>query len=167
MIALHLLEVKDCMQKLLLSETFDNFSFIDGTITTFATFTFNGYIHKEFYNTNEQEASLIENKEFATWGEMRDYCYNVIKGKNTPLSFKFVLSLSKDNIKKLLQHNLPNISSETVQGLYLNFQFEKGKLECITGTSTNTFTLDKSLDHIWDDIAMKYLKQKEIIFEKI
>lgn len=167
MIALQLLEVKDCMFKLLLSDTFDNFSFIDGSITTFATFTFDGYIHKEFYNTDEQDSDQIENKEFTNWGEMREYCYNVIKGKNTPLSFKFVLSLSKENIAKLLSHNLPTLSSETVQGLYLNFQYDKGILECITGTSMKTFTMDKSLDHLWDDMALKYLKQKEIIFEKL
>lgn len=165
MIALQLLEVKDCMQKLLLLDTFDNFSFIDGSITTFATFTFDGYIHKEFYNTNEQE--IQENKEFTSWGEMREYCYNVIKGKNTPLAFKFVLSLSKENTGKLLEHNLPSMSIDGVQGLYLNFQYDKGTLECITGTSMKTFTMDKTLDHIWDDTAMKYLKQKEILFEKL
>lgn len=167
MIALQLLEVKDCMQKLLLSDTFDHFSFIDGSITTFATFTFDGYIHKDFYNTNEQEAQLIENKEYTTWGEMREYCWNIIKGKHTPLGFKFVLSLSPENIRKLLEQNSSSIAIETVQGLYLNFQYDKGKLECITGTSTKIFTMDKSLDYLWDDTAVKYLKKKEIIFEKI
>lgn len=167
MIALHLLEVKDCMQKLLLSDTFDNFSFIDGSITTFATFTFDGYIHKDFFNTDEHESTLLAGKEFATWGEMRDYCCHIIKGKNTPLTFKFVLSLSKENISKLLQHSLPSITTDAVQGLYLNFQYDKGELDCITGTSMKSFTLDKSLDYIWDDNAMKYLKQKGILFDKM
>ncbi len=167
MIALHLLEVNDCMQKLLLSDTFDNFSFIDGSITTFATFTFDGFIHKEFYNTDEQETVTLKNKEFATWGEIRDYCYHIIKGKNIPLSFKFVLSLSREHTGKLLEYSLPNLSNDAVQGLYLNFQYEKGELQCITGTSMKTFTLDKSLDHVWDDNAMKYLKQKGITFEKL
>lgn len=166
MIALQLLEVKDCMHKLLLSDTFDNFSFIDGSITTFVTFTFDGYLHKEYYNTDEQE-ELILNKEFTTWGEMREHCFQIIKGKNTPLSFKFVLSLSRDNTQKLLSRDLPTIPLDSIQGLYMNFQYEKGELECITGTSTKTFTMDKTLDHLWDDVAMKYLKQKEILFEKL
>ncbi len=166
MIALQLLEVKDCMHKLLLSDTFDNFSFIDGSITTFVTFTFDGYIHKEYYNTDEQE-ELTLNKEFTTWGEMREHCFQIIKGKNTPLSFKFVLSLSRENTQKLLARDLPTIPLDSIQGLYMNFQYEKGELECITGTSTKTFTMDKTLDHLWDDVAMKYLKQKEILFEKL
>lgn len=167
MIALQLLEVKDCMQKLLLSDAFDSFSFIDGSITTFATFTFNGFIHKDFYNTDEQETNLVAHKEFTTWGDMRDYCYHVIKGKNSPLAFKFVLSLSTENTARLLERDFPSISADGIQGLYLNFQYDKGSLECITGTSMKTFTMDKTLDHIWDDTAMKYLKQKEILFEKL
>lgn len=167
MIALQLLEVKDCMQKLLLSDTFDNFSFIDGSITTFTTFTFDGYIHKDFYNTDEQEILLSTQKEYVSWAEMRDYCYHVIKGKNTPLSFKFILRLSKENIAKILQIHLPNVSIDQVQGLYLNFQYDSGKLDCITGTSMKTFTMDKTLDHIWDEMATKYLKQKEIVFEQL
>ena len=38
MIALHMLEVRDCMSKLLLSDIFDAFLFIEGDITTFNTF---------------------------------------------------------------------------------------------------------------------------------
>lgn len=167
MIALKLLEVKDCMQKLLLADTFDSFSFIDGSITTFATFHFDGYIQKDFYNTEEQALLLEQGKEYSSWSEMRDYCYHVIKGKNTPLSFKFVLSLAKDNVQKLLAHNLPSQDIATIQGLYLNLQYDQGELTCITGTSMKTFTMDKTLEHLWDDTAMKYLKQKEILFEKI
>lgn len=167
MVALQLIEVKECMQKLLLSDTFDSFSFIDGSITTFATFAFDGYIHKEFYNTDEQDAAGLAQREFATWGELRSYCCQIIQGKNPPLAFKFVLSLSKDYTSQLLLQELPSLSSDSVQGLYLNFQYEKGKLECIVGTSMKTFTMDKSLDHIWDDTAMKYLKQQGVLFEKM
>ncbi|MFI3208355.1 MAG: DUF5721 family protein [Eubacteriales bacterium] len=167
MIALQLLEVKDCMQKLLLSDSFDSFSFIDGSITTFATFTFDGYIHKNYYNTDEQESSNQEEAVFSTWAKMRDYCYHVIKGKHTPLAFKFVLNLSTENTKKLLEHNLPTQDPTGIQGLYLNFQYDHGSLTCITGTSMKSFTMDKTLEHLWDDTAMKYLKQKDILFEKI
>ena len=50
MIALSLTEVKECMSKLLLSEVFDPFFFIEGEITTFSTFSIDGYLKKEFYN---------------------------------------------------------------------------------------------------------------------
>ncbi len=167
MIALNLLEVKECMEKLLLRDDFNSFSFIEGTIATFATFSLDGYLKRDFYNSDEQEALTSVGKTHADWADMKEYCFHIIKGKQAPLSFKFVLSLSKENTAKLLTRDLPHISVEQVQGLYFNFQFEKGTLECITGTSMKTFSMDKSLDHIWDETAMKFLKQKEILFEKL
>ena len=41
------LKAKNCMSHLLLKSTFDDFSFIEGEITTFNKFTFDGYIQKE------------------------------------------------------------------------------------------------------------------------
>ena len=49
MIALSLTDVKECMSKLLLSETFDPFLFIEGEIMTFGTFAMDGYLKKDFY----------------------------------------------------------------------------------------------------------------------
>ena len=49
MIALKLKNTKNFMTHLLLSDTFDNFLFIEGEIVTFNTFTIDGYIQKAFY----------------------------------------------------------------------------------------------------------------------
>ena len=43
------------MSHLLLSETFDHFLVIDGEITTFNTFTINGFLQKEFYPPEERD----------------------------------------------------------------------------------------------------------------
>ena len=47
MIAFSLTNIKDFMSHLLLNETFDHFSFIEGEITTFNTFHIDGIIKKE------------------------------------------------------------------------------------------------------------------------
>ena len=44
MISLNLTNVKNFMSHLLLKETFDNFSFIEGEVITFNTFHIDGYI---------------------------------------------------------------------------------------------------------------------------
>ena len=49
--------------------------------------------------------------------------------------------------------------AEDVQGLYLNIRYDGKHLSCITGTSFKTFTLDKSLEHAWDEMVQKFLKQ--------
>lgn len=165
MVAINLLEVKECMEHLLLKESFDSFSFIEGDITTFMTYHIDGYLKKEFYNTDERD-NLVD-KLYPTWAESRTYLFQLIKGSRTPLNFKFVLKFSSDNTKLLLDNQLPHYDAANVSGLFLRFNYEDGKLECITGTSTNTFSLDKSLEHVWDDTALKYLKQKGILFENL
>lgn len=160
MIALALTEVKECMAKLLLSETFDPFYFIEGEIVTFSTFTIDGYLKKEFFEQEE-----IPEREYALWRDVREYCFSLIKGKRTPLSFKFVLGLSDANIEKLLLQQELDFKPQDVRGLYINLKYDGQKLQCITGTSMNLFTMDKSLEQAWDKMVQKFFTQKEIAYE--
>lgn len=160
MIALSLTEVKECMSKLLLSETFDSFLFIEGEITTFSTFSMDGYLQKDFFQEN-----AIPDREYALWKELREYCFSLIKGKRTPLNFKFVLGLSQSNIQKLISQQGLDFELEDVRGLYINLKYDGQKLQCVTGTAMNLFTMDKSLEQAWDVMVQKFFTQKEIPFE--
>lgn len=146
------------MKHLLLTETFDHFLFIEGEITTFNTFTIDGYLHKDFF---EEDPPLS----FSFWKHLREFCFSIIKGKRTPLQFKFVFSLSPENIAKLISQNELNFHPQDVQGLYLNLRFNGTDLQCITGTSLKTFTLDKSLEQAWDKMVQKFFSQKGIEYE--
>ncbi|MGC4019045.1 MAG: DUF5721 family protein [Muricomes sp.] len=159
MIALHLTSVKDSMAHLLLSDTFDNFLFIEGEIVTFNTFKIDGFMQKAFFPEEE------DIPEHSFWKSLRDYCFSLIKGKKTPLSFKFIFSLSPANISRLIEQNHLDFQEEQVQGLYLNIRYDGTKLQCITGTSLKTFTMDKSLEQAWDTIVQKFLTQKQIAYE--
>ena len=160
MIALSLPDVKECMSKLLLSETFDPFYFIEGEIVTFNTFTLDGYLKKEFFDTEE-----IPARDYALWKDVREFCFSLIKGKRTPLSFKFVLGLSDSNIEKLLLQQELDFKPQDVRGLYINLKYDGQKLQCITGTAMNLFTMDKSLEQAWDKMVQKFFAQKEIKYE--
>ena len=160
MIALALPEVKECMSKLLLSETFDPFYFIEGEIVTFNTFTLDGYLKKEFF----QEGEAPE-REYALWKDVRELCFSMIKGKKTPLSFKFVFGLSDSNIEKLHLQQRLDFNPQDVRGLYINLKYDGEKLQCITGIAMNLFTLDKSLEQAWDNMIQKFFTQKEIKHE--
>ena len=160
MIALSLTEVKECMSKLLLSETFDSFLFIEGEVTTFNTFHIDGYLHKDFFSDNE-----LPDCEYTLWKDIREHFFSLIKGKKTPLNFKFVLGLSQINIQKLIQQQGLDFELEDVRGLYINLKFDGQKLQCITGTAMTLFTMDKSLEQAWDVMVQKFFTQKEISFE--
>lgn len=160
MIALKLPEVKECMAKLLLSDTFDSFLFIEGEIVTFSTFSMDGFLKKDFF-----EKDLAPSRAYALWKDMREYAFSLIKGKRTPLSFHFVFGLSEMNIARLLQQQQLTFQPQDVQGLYLNLKYDGQNLTCITGTSMKIFTLDKSLEEAWDQMVQRFFLKKEISAE--
>ncbi len=160
MIALEFPKVKESMAKLLLTETFDNFLFISAEVVTYNTFTIDGFLKKEFFEEGKSPA-----REYALWKESRELCFSIIKGNRTPLRFSFVLGLSDENIQRLLDSQDLPFALKDVRGLYLNIRFDGQHLICTTGTSMNTFTMDKSLEQAWDAMVEKFLKQKEMVCE--
>ena len=165
MIALQIQDIKNFMSKLLLSQTFDNFLLVEGTITTYNTFRIDGRIHKDFFSEEEIEERGLNNREFSLWKEVKPFCLELIKGKKTPLGFKFTFQLSKENTLKLLTSSgITSLQPENVSGLLINIRFDSNGLSCITATNLNLFTLDKSLEHAWDDMVKRFLKQQEISF---
>jgi len=165
MIALQIQDIKNFMSKLLLSQTFDNFLLVEGSVTTYNTFRIEGRVHKDFFTAEEIEEKELENREFSLWEEVKPFCLELIKGKKTPLSFKFTFQLSKENTAKLLTSaGITSIQSENISGLLLNIRFDNGTLCVITATNLTLFTLDKSLEHAWDDMVKRFLKQQEISF---
>ena len=85
------LSAKTCMAHLLLKETFDQFSFIEGEITTFNKFTLDGFLQKDFFDD-------APTRSHSYWKEVRELCFAIIRGRRTPLSFKIVLSLAPETL---------------------------------------------------------------------
>ncbi len=158
----YIMNTKNCMSVLLLSSRFDNFSFISGEITTYCTFQIDGTYHPEFYPGTENESP----EPYVRWKQVREYCFSLIKGKQTPLRFHFILSLAPDQIESLLQNEGLPYQTSDIKGLYLNFRFDGTRLTCTTGTSFHTFVLDKSLEHTWDSMVTKIFTQKGLEFEE-
>ena len=165
MIALQIQDIKNFMSKLLLSQTFDHFLLVEGSITTFNTFRIEGRVHKDFFSEEELEAQTLSDREFSLWKEVKPICLELIKGKKTPLGFKFIFQLSKENTAKLLAGSgITSLQPENISGLLLNIRFDGSSLTCITAANLNLFTMDKSLEHAWDDMIKRFLKQQEISF---
>ncbi|MDD3362446.1 MAG: DUF5721 family protein [Hespellia sp.] len=162
MIAINLPNIKTCMAHLLLKETFDDFLFIEGEIVTANTFTIDGFIQKKFF---EKDTGLIP--EYTSWSALRDYCFSIIKGKRTPLSFKFIYSMSPDAIQKLITSASLDVDPHEIQGLYLNIKYDGEHLICITGTSFKSFSLDKTLEKAWDGYVQKFFEGCGIEYAKM
>ena len=150
MIALQIADIRVFMKKLLLSETFDRFLLLEGSITTFNTFEIDGTFQKAYYSAEEQDQ--IGDRSLSLWSEVRPFCFELIKGKKTPLAFHFTFQLAASNV---------------IRGLLMNLRYDGHTLTCTTGTSLAVFTLDKKLDHAWDDMVRKYFHQQEIPFQQM
>lgn len=149
------LQAKSCMAHLLLKETFDSFTFIEGDITTFNKFHMDGYLQKGFFDEAPEA-------DYSTWKDVRELCFSIIRGKRSPLDFKIVLALPEEKLIQFLQeHKLDSTyRPEEIQGLYLNFRYDGSILQCITGTSLRSFRMEKSLEREWDEYA-------EVLFKSL
>ncbi len=162
MLAFQILELKDFTSKLFLSDVFHRFYFVEGSFTTFITQTLDGALHKEFFDSGSAPEQT-----YCYWEEVRPYCYSIIRGKRSPLHFHIIFQLSAPNTAKLIQQSGLSLKPEDIHGLYLNCQFQNGKLTCTTGASLRIFSLDKSLERVWDEMVKKFFKQQGILFEEM
>lgn len=151
------LKTKACMSHLLLKNTFDTFSFIEGEITTFNKFTIDGFLQKDFYEEAPKDTH-------SHWKDVREFCFGIIRGKRTPLYFKLILSLAPEKFADFLkEYEVSGFHPETIQGMYLNLSYDGTNLTCITGISLKTFTMDKTLEKAWDTYAQKMLLNLELV----
>ena len=148
------------MAKLLTTELFDSFLVEEITIDTFNTFTIDGRIHKEFYKDSE-EAKEALNNEFSNWAKIRPIALSLIKGKQTPLGFKFILHLSDSDKLALLSDADMDISPDQIS-FGINLRFSQGEVIITTGVSYNIFTLDKSAEKAWDEYIPSFLESNGI-----
>lgn len=103
-----------------------------------------------------------------SWKRIRPLFTEIIRGRYTPLSFHLVLKLSPSNVGKLLQTSgITQISPAQVAGLFLNISYQDTGVTCVTGSSLNIFTLDKTLEHTWDDMALHFFKVWQIECETL
>lgn len=167
MIALSINSTKSIMGTLLASEAFDSFKVEEVTLTTFNTFTIDGHMNKDFFTS--EEISEMENglPVFSSWQEIKPICFQLIKGKKTPVSFKFVLLANNTLVNELCDKDEVSISPDMVRSLVLNIRYENGKVNIITGCSYNSFVMDKSLDQAWDKYLPHFLADLKIEFEEI
>jgi len=157
MIALKINNIKIFMEKLLTTEVFDNFQVEEVTIETFNTFSIDGHINREFFAGEINETANNNNRSFSLWSELRPICLNLIKGKRTPISFKFVLHADSDTKEAVISGSEGDIDPFMLN-LGINIKFANNELILTTGTAYNVFTLDKSAEKAWDNYFPSFLE---------
>lgn len=164
MISLKVADVKAFMNKLLLQNVFDNFLVSEVEVNMANKYTIQGEMNRSFFSNDELE--VLDGRMYSTWGELRNMVLQMVKGNRTPLSFKMVFLLSKENTIHVLEKSGLPFRYEDIGGLFLNLRFDQNGLYLITGTSLKVFTLDKSLDQVWEKDVKTFLKYHDIPCEE-
>ncbi len=142
--------IREFTSRLFVGEFFDNFLAVEATIHTATTFTLDGHVNKDF--VGEEGMQLPEYAEgVVMWKKIKPICYDIIKGRKVPQKFKIIFKMPSYIVEAFLKRTQLNIDKNNVAGLYLNVNFQENKMNCTTGASLKTFSLDKSLEQQWDE----------------
>lgn len=145
--------IKEFMNDLLMQEKFDSFYLFEARVKTALDYYINGKIQYDFYDGADEEKPTTE---YFEWKNIKQTVFDFIKGNKLPLRFKIVLMFNRENIERLIEMNNLPMTANDVGSLFMNIIYEDGALSVITGASMKMFTMDKSLEHLWDDTVEKY-----------
>ncbi len=159
--AFQITELKNFMSRLLGTDTFDSFLLAEASISTYNSFVIDGHIEQEFFAGND-ETDEHPAYEFSEWKSMRSLCFDLIKGKRTPLNFKFILHLKPEFVSDILQTGDSAVTLSDVRAFVLNIKYDGSQLSCITATAFHTFIMDKTPDQLWDAYMTDFFEKAGI-----
>lgn len=153
-------DTRQFMNQLLTGTVFDHFLLCEASIMTGSTYIIDGHINKDFYDTDDEH--LASGRIYQYWSECRPIAFQMVKGSRTPLAMKIVLMLGREQTEDFLQrYNIP-LLPEQISGLYLNIRYEHNVLTLSSGTALTIFSLDKTVEHMWDEMLSRFLREQGI-----
>ena len=165
--AFRIKELNHFISRLLKSDAFDCFLLSEGTVVTYNIFVIDGHMVKEFFAGDVADGGEMPPYDFSCWADMRPLCFDLIKGKRTPVSFKFVLHLKPELVAEILKKEGSSVSPSDIKALVLNIKYDGSELTCITATAFHSFLPDKAPDRLWDQFIQSFLDAKGISFEEL
>jgi hypothetical protein len=151
------------MSHLLIKDTFDSFLLSQADITTANSYSIDGRINASYFSSEEYEA--LEQKTFTDWASIKPICFQLIKGNKVPTAMKIVFLLSPTACEQLLKEHETGMTVDNINGLFINIRYTEGAVTIITGTSLNMFTLDKTIDTVFDQYVQTFLSKASIDYE--
>lgn len=165
MISLKVIDVKAFMNHLLVQNVFDNFYLWEADFKTFGEFSINGKLNEDYYSSDELE--VLGERKYATWAEVKPFAFSYVKGSKLPVAIKIIMMVSKSGTESIIHNSGLKMQADEVKGLFLNIKYDKGNLYISSGTSFKNFTMDKTIENLWDARLIQFLKEKGIAAEEI
>lgn len=145
-------DIKKFMNLLLLTPTFNEFTFCQGEIHSHATFTIHGKKDKDYMGEDVAEEDF---EPYCYWSEIQAFVFESVKGVKLPKLMKLVLSLPQKSIE-----HYPNTKSVS-----MNLLFRDGKLMCTLSSMPDSFDFQKNSQEEWINYITTFLKENDIAIE--
>ncbi|MEI3279790.1 MAG: DUF5721 family protein [Eubacterium ramulus] len=166
MIALKITDIGTFINKLLKEGMCDHFLLQEAVITQAATFTIDGSLQADYFDSEEMENLQLQDLSYVPFSLMRPHCLKLMQGKKKPLYFKFGV-FSPANQLNTVECAGTSFLPEDVSGMFLHFTYKNETLTCTTGISYRKFSLDKTLDQEWDRLVPVFLRKNGIAAEPV
>ena len=178
------------MSMLFAGNVFDSFLLSELMLTMGITYHINGRTVPEFYSKDELDELQSPLVEYASWKEIRPLCFDIIKGKKTPVRFQITLLIPATSLLSIIVSDAPISSSiehapvsssverapkqasmESIPGsdlishYILTIRYEAGKCQIISGCNYQSFSASKDAEKEWDSTAATFLSKYGIQFE--
>lgn len=167
MLALRILDVKKCMHHMLAADTFDFLQLSDAKIVTKAVMTLDGHVAPGLFSADEEEALGMDAQRCLPYKELRPVCFSFIRGKRKPSFFHFTFLYPRAALTAMLAEE--QLLEKQWQGaaLALNMKYERDELLVTTGCSLQEFSLDRTLEQLWDACVLSFFKKMGVALEKV
>ncbi|MCR5271408.1 MAG: DUF5721 family protein [Lachnospiraceae bacterium] len=166
MLSLQIKNVKQFMIDLLKSEYFDNFLLDEAYINTNASFYIDGTIQNGFYTDEDKEELSLSGLKKLPYSYLKNNCFELIKGKRTPVSFKFVFLLPKQTVDEIKKSTAISFDDASVTNMYFICSYNDGKLFLTDGISYQTFVPGHELDKALDNYLKTFLNKLQIDYDE-
>jgi len=143
-------DIKILMNRLLKEDVFDKFEVRGVEVFGFTKFTASGVLDRTALPEDGAEKAGETARSYCLWEELRPYVYAWVRGGRTPRSMKIVFSLGDDAVRK---------AHENAAAMFLNLNFEEGAARFTTAIAQKTFTMDKTVDQVWDQKIVNFFKK--------
>ena len=161
--AIEIDNVKKMVEMLLSSDFFGEMLLYKAEVRGAYDISMDGNINPDFFDSDDLAVHEKEISEgYVTWANSRNLFYQALRGKNLPISFNITLIVPKSDNEKILKKYNENIDVSDLSSLSLNVIYDREKMIVTSGTSMKFFTMDRSIEMIWDDIVQNTFNNLEI-----
>ncbi len=149
---------KAYINSLFTEERFGSFYLHEFRARTALDYYVSGKLNQAYFEQPGETASEKEEKDptYILWADIREKILSLIRGERLPLTMKLVLMFHRSNIERLCEMNNLPVAPSDVGGLFMNISFEEQRLVVTSGISLKVFTMDKTLERLWDDTIERY-----------